>query len=399
MNIRLTNRGEDGLASIIIVMTIIIVLALMTLGFTKLTDRELRQALDRELASQAYYAAESGLNDARLFIDDAVKNGSPIPSSSDCIDTSISPFFVPSISGSYNQPNDPNPSDNTVKYTCIILKTNPYDLIYDLKAGESKVFKMYVNPDESMNRIHFSWENKNYPADASGNINPGPLVVGNPPVGPLPQEGVAGQMDENSTGVLRATIYPIPEPFPSGPNTNSTLANLSRTFFMYPKFENTQDQIGSALYSTNGQLVDGRCNINSRVGTLPFTQGIGRYCNSMIDNVAGNSAAATKLYYIRLTALYKDLGVTIQAKHGTIPVQLQGAEAVVDVTGEGNDVLKRIHSRVPLQPYYNLTNEGLRSLETLCKRFRLPKIGPGTFDYGPAERDESVLSDPACLPN
>jgi Tfp pilus assembly protein PilX len=61
-------QNEQGLVAIVIVSTIIVILSLMTIGFSRIMDRELRQALDRELASQAHYAAESGLNDARRYV-------------------------------------------------------------------------------------------------------------------------------------------------------------------------------------------------------------------------------------------------------------------------------------------------------------------------------------------
>src|SRR3989344_3407673 len=46
-----------------------------TAGFIRLMSREYRQSLDQQLSTQALYAAESGINDARKSIADAVANG------------------------------------------------------------------------------------------------------------------------------------------------------------------------------------------------------------------------------------------------------------------------------------------------------------------------------------
>src|ERR1039458_10050844 len=66
MQARLTKIKDDqsGFASIVIASVIILVLSLITVGFAQLMQREQRSALDRQLSSQAYYAAESGINDA-----------------------------------------------------------------------------------------------------------------------------------------------------------------------------------------------------------------------------------------------------------------------------------------------------------------------------------------------
>ena len=57
-------KDERGMVAIMIAMFLMIILSLITLGFLRLMQREQRQALDNSLSTQAYYAAESGINDA-----------------------------------------------------------------------------------------------------------------------------------------------------------------------------------------------------------------------------------------------------------------------------------------------------------------------------------------------
>jgi hypothetical protein len=60
-------RREGGFVSIIVCMIIMTILSLITIGFAQIMAREQRQALDRQLSSQAFYAAESGVNDALML--------------------------------------------------------------------------------------------------------------------------------------------------------------------------------------------------------------------------------------------------------------------------------------------------------------------------------------------
>jgi hypothetical protein len=122
-------KNEHGLVSIITVTLIVIILALMTAGFAKIMDRELRQSLDRELATQANYAAEAGLNDARNYIANAANSDT----AGGCLDTKnltaqTLPYFAPNGSIS-------NGLGDLVKYTCINIDTNPNELSYDIPAG------------------------------------------------------------------------------------------------------------------------------------------------------------------------------------------------------------------------------------------------------------------------
>jgi Tfp pilus assembly protein PilX len=62
--------NQSGIVSLIIVAILAIVLGLVAIGFSQLTNRELKQAGDRELNAQAFYAAESGVNDALAYLQD-----------------------------------------------------------------------------------------------------------------------------------------------------------------------------------------------------------------------------------------------------------------------------------------------------------------------------------------
>jgi Tfp pilus assembly protein PilX len=557
-------KNQNGLVSIIIVTVVISILALMTIGFARVTDRELRQSLDRKLGSQANYAAESGLNDARAYIADKIATGGDPSTSGNCLDTqnpaSLPAQFVRngSISGKYNS----SSTDNLIRYTCVIINSKPSELTYKIPAGQSKIFK--VVPDGgNLENLYFSWEN----ADGSTGFLPG----GSPPV-QLPTEA---QMN-GKTGVLRSTIYSIPLSAATSKASdvqNTDLANASRTFFFYPNSSASAGLVNTVPTTSNGAVTMGNCNIGNDASPspviLPNKQATPRYCNSKVTglytpppppsavpatsvrvtgqleghrgfrnitmrfvaregaqtatifsqtynpntfdpaagsgsctqpgdagqgqldfgitsslppgftnpnievyfdgfddwNVAGvpgdnnvivdsvhitygNGAIgiahivpnflgepyrqcapgfstwrnsnppsipapgpdlnAPLFYYVRLTALYSTLNVSIQGSTGISgpeqSVKIKEAQAVVDVTAQGNDVLKRLQARVGLTPEvnYDYPNYALQSMDTLCKRLRLPqqRASSDPNPYGTARIDDPPGggTDVACQP-
>jgi hypothetical protein len=80
-------------------------------------------------------------------------------------------------------------------------------------------------------------------------------------------------------------------------------------------------------------------------------------------------------YYVKLTALYRDLVVSLQGTDVSgASVSFNNAQATIDVTAKGNDVLKRLVSKSPLVPDYNFPQFALESMDTLCKRIRVEQL-------------------------
>jgi hypothetical protein len=539
-------REEQGLVSIIVVTLVVIILALMTTGFAKVMDRELRQSLDRELAVQANYAAESGMNDARNYI-----ANTPDPDTSgDCLQTtSLSATQTPYFTGNGSVSSG---AGDLVQYTCVNIDTKPKELVYDIPAGTSRVLKV-VPVSGNLSNLFFSWNNK--AADASTNATTLPSL------GTYPTESYMSALANlQATGVLRATIYPVPA---SGITGDADLESLAKTYFMYPS---AGGGIGQASFNNNGLSVPGNCNqANFTTSPLPFKDSK-HFCNSKITNmsppappppaapnptsvtvsmrleghpgfasvryrvvatqpglpdlvlgdqtvdpssfpstgsascgIAGNGAqrfsnlnpnypipaaynnptirvdyvstddwdpvvgdnnvivnnihiiysngannaisptfsnawpGSTSLplgmcgtgssywqdssppgapapaasgyafYYVKLTALYRDLTVSVQGTDGTnTSLKFKKAQAVVDVTAKGNDVLKRLQAHIALDPNYDYPENALQSMDSLCKRLRVPLGTGGPADYQPATIDDVFggvnNSDGACKP-
>src|SRR4051812_31465613 len=106
-------KNEDGLVALLVVGILIILLSLVTVAFTKLMGREARQSLDRVLSTQAYYAAESGINDARDYLN---KHPNALLSTSSGCSTLVNLGYPPFLGV--------NHTDDVNKVTCVVADTS-----------------------------------------------------------------------------------------------------------------------------------------------------------------------------------------------------------------------------------------------------------------------------------
>jgi Tfp pilus assembly protein PilX len=377
---RLDTGNQDGIASLLIVMILMTVLALISIGFSVLMNREVRQSLDRQLSSEAYYAAESGVNDARDYL--ASGSASSFNTCNNWPGTAKN--FV---SDATNGTGDIS-GDGISKYTCLSVQTQPKELSYTVNKGQSIVIQLSGGDLAQLSKLYFSWQN----AAPYGGSGPQPLAG----LGSFPQEP---SVSSDNTGALRVGIYPTVSDCNDSDNhgprkarfaavTDSTDAILecaARNYFLYP---NSATNVSNAVNYTaaidDGKTVAGNCDAAGvRPPTTFKNQATPAYCSSVVNGLypvsgsAGTNTAAA--YFIRLTALYQNLTVFIQAAdNSSTPkaLAIANAEAVVDATGSGNDVLRRIQVRVPLQQS-NVDSYGLQSMESVCKLFRNDVIRPG----------------------
>lgn len=356
---------QSGVVSLIVVSILTVVIALVAVGFSKLMDREVRRSLDNELSAQAYYSALAGLNDARAYLADC-QTGSVNPSCgfSGCKNWPSlgNSYFVSDLSG----------GQNLAKYSCIGINTTPNELIYTINPGQSVTFAV---SQPSMAKMYFGWEKTSY------QTAPQPLG----PFTSLPQQTA---LATDATGLLRVGLYPIPNG--NNPTTNAALTNLSRTYFLYPDASSTAGQVGTTSPSSNGDFVHGYCHANN-TNPVSNTEAAGRYCNSVITGLNGGAYA----YYVHLTAEYTPLIVTIQTttNGNNADIPFSNVQAVVDVTGQGTDVLQRIRARIDLSSAYETPDYGIQSMLAVCKGYEINV--PSQGQYGGSTVD-TYNGDNAC---
>jgi Tfp pilus assembly protein PilX len=341
-------RQERGLASIVITLFLMIVISLIVIGFAKITRREQRQALDRQLSTQAFYAAETGVNDAIKVI-----KSYPGEVRSKCDGTGAGTHLA-----ALNGQIDPA---NQLAYTCLLVTPVPASLVYDNVNTDASTVIPVKAQSGSIGQIKFNWQ------DIDGGASYSDCSASNN----FPSSWPTTNCD---AGILRIDLVPT-----SGGLSYSGLMTNSFTVFFYPKTSGT----GTVAYSTSetganakGQVVTATCNSSG--------------CTATVTGLSGSE------YYVRARSIYKSnkLTVTAQTISGGSDLALTGAQTLIDATGKANDVLRRISVR------YNMTNLStgvpsfaIQSRDSICKRL---VVGPGvaTADITGLSGDTSP-----CQPN
>ena len=351
--IKLQDR-QEGLVAIIVTMVVMIILTLVVVGFARLMRREQRQSLDNQLNTQAFYAAETGINDAI----EALKSDPTLDTGGTCGTAGVS-----------------NVLDASTKYSCLIVNSAPTSLEYsDIGTDYPRVIP--IKPiGGGMNQINFSWQAKDGSADFDCPDGPGGL--GSPDLPPTSAWTCA-------TGMIRLDLVEITPG--SGAGWRNKLNDGLRTLFLYPTVSGATPTPYSVTAET-GKIVPVACNSGMAL----------RYCQVNITSLSPASD-----YYIRIMSLYRSSAVTIQGfKPGGggagVVVRLSGAQALIDSTGRATDVLRRMQVRVSLDSLNNSSGSGngpvpsVNGLQTASKICKL-------YVYIPAPAAQVIQndSDPDC---
>ncbi len=328
-------QKQDGMVSILITIILLIVVSLIVLGFAQIARRNQRQAVDRQLSTQAFYAAETGINDVRSLIKTAINNGTAVPAKTDCTNGSgaTAAFYSalqPTLSAA-----------NNVSYTCVMVNTAPPTLQYDDIGYPSTVVPVKSSNGANIDRIQLTWQSKD------GTAHP---ATGCPAsAGSFPTTG-AWTATNCGYGVLRVDLVPT-----GGTLTMSGLQDNTMTSFFVPTSGGTTTVAYPAASpaSRNGSnLVAATCTDTG--------------CTM---NITGLNADQ---YYMRLSSIYKNVRLQVNATDSSNnKLSLQGAQAMIDSTGKAQDILRRVQVRVPLTGSggNQLSDYAIQTTDAVCKRF------------------------------
>jgi Tfp pilus assembly protein PilX len=341
------------MVSIMVTMVLMIVISLIVLGFAQISRRNQREALDRQLSTQAFYAAETGINDAHKLISDAIAAGSTITAKPNCDNTGAYSTLVDTLDAAAN-----------VKYTCLTVNPNPTSLVYSNISSTSAIMPVKSADGSNLNTIKLTWQAK----------------TGTTPINNCPTS-TNNVFTKNNTnwqcgyGVLRFDLVPT-----AGAGLNAdNLRKATMTSFVVPQ------RTGGSILPINYQA--GSANTNNRYGLR---------CDNTNCTLTINTAGANSNYfYMRVSSLYKDVSLQIGATNAAGgAVKLEGAQAVIDATGKAQDVLRRIQVRLPLQSQSenSLPDYAIESTDAVCKRFA---VMSGYFDNLTAG---ITSTNPLCQP-
>jgi Tfp pilus assembly protein PilX len=321
-------RSELGMVSIMTTMVLIIVISLIVLGFAQLSRRNQRQALDRQLSTQAFYAAESGVNDVREILNDAVAAGQVIPEKTTCTGTA---------GGFYNLATDIDTAAN-IKYSCVLVDATPTVLRYNNVSTTSIIVPVISADSSPINSIQMDWQSK---------------ITGNPISGC--GNTIATIPDTASWtcgyGMLRFDLVP------TNGNFNTTdLLNRNMTSFVYP-LTSGGDADGRIAYAA------GNSNPQTKVGVNCTSTG----CRLTVTGGLGQNS-----YHMRITSQYRNAALQVRALNGSgTAMEIRGAQALIDATGRAQDVLRRVQVSVPINgsSENQVGDYAVQTTDSICKRF------------------------------
>jgi len=329
-------QNEGGFASLVVGLVLVLVLALLTVGFAQLTRHEQQQALGNELATQAYYAAESGINDTIKGIED---NSPSIVSNANV------------NSGQCLNPPTVLSFANDVSYTCVLLNLKTPDIEYtNIAVGGSE--SIVVSTNAALSSLNIDWGS----SDGHNSYNT-----------PYPKFTQTANWNTGGTnpidypGVLQFSITPLYS------LNRTSLINNTYTIYAYPNNANPPTVDYSTATANQGAVYSGVCNSTN----TPYA------CSVTIHNLP----AAGGPYLIHFLNFYDKSKVDITGKTGAGPTLasavFSGGQAQIDVTGKAQDVLKRLQVRVPLNSIGNLPNYAIEA-QNICKRM---ETQPGTTTF------------------
>jgi Tfp pilus assembly protein PilX len=352
----LHKQSESGFAAFAVTLILTIVLSLIVLGFAANSRAEQSRTLETQLNAAAYYAAESGINDAYNIIKTDLKNGTAIPTELTCSGSYLS-VTAPATSGTLATGS--SSGEGSVAYTCLLV--NPYPSVLEYRpvdAGQGQVVPLFgenSGAPEAISSITINWQEDGV----------SPLAFTGCP--PSTENTFSALSTWASNANCTAGVLQVDIVLASGWSSVSSLQSATKTVFLEP--QNTNETAPQPVI--NGNIIPASCT--------PSTG-----CTVTLDappSPSSSSCSAGGCYYLRLVPIYDNADISVTPN--TSVTGLINAQAAIDSTGRASDQLKRIQEYVSINQVGNNTSDipvnALQSQTGVCKVF---SARPG-FTSGP----------------
>lgn len=326
---------EDGFASVVIALTMIIVLALLVVGFSQLARREQQSALTKQLSTQAQYAAETGINDIRKLIESGEIYGLANLNTEKCVE------------GEQIDALKQVSANTGVSYSCAIVKTLVKDIKFSgLGVDSSQVINFQATDASGVPRALSSLRMEWTSEGASTSSFPASKTL-------PPQSEWKNGSNQPYPSVIQFALTPYNE----NSLSRSGLASSTATSYLYPASTSTGLNYNSHIGGGAGGIAQAGCSSNK--------------CSITMTNLP----AGADMYLMHLINIYVKSDMVITGKYmeggSEHDAYFKGAQAMVDVTGKSRNVLKRLQVRIPLTPNAVATLPGYAlEAQNICKRMK-----------------------------
>lgn len=335
------SRKQQGFVSILVAAMIMVILSLITIGFTRVMQNEQRQVLDRQLSRQAIYAAESGINDVHT----ALKNYPNLPNEKTTCDVTgqVGGQDNPAVNGGIID------SMANVAYTCVLYDKTPTELIYSISSNESKIVELKTDSSLAFKTLNIDWSSSEQTNNdvsllpvcgASADTFPGSRA------GTLPilRLDLTNTTTLNRNSLISGTDYMYLVPCSGGASTTHTFPTDTA-----PK----------------GQIVQVSCFAGQDMPCRLVINGLG---------------SAT--YVARIKPVYDGAKVTITGKDSADnSVGFKQAQTSIDVTARASDVIRRLRVSIPFSNIDGMPESVFQSFDGVCKVMAVDAVSvPATIN-------------------
>lgn len=383
------NTNQYGFASLVVAFILILVMSLLTVGFAQIARREQQSALDKQLANQAYYAAETGVNEIKAQIPalTAAWNAGTINANS-CLGA---PYIQKPSIGNPNVGVIDQASD--VTYTCALVNVAPPTLVStNTSTPGSTSTNFTFSTVGALNTFTFSWGS----ADTPTNNTPTPISVCNSGCAPTQATWQA----YHSPAVVQLSITPLG----TSTMTRGALINNTFTTYLYPTLAfggNLYGRgwcpvpVGTISYAADSQSVT---SCNAQITAANYTAANTTYPFSVTIDLTPASPQPGESWLVHYVNYYDSITSCIQAgttggcltsnSASSSTTNFTGSEILVDVTGKAKNVVKRLVEYLPVSSSSTTTTastaNGISTVPPFavdsgnaCKEFATNPSAPG----------------------
>jgi Tfp pilus assembly protein PilX len=318
---------EQGFVAIIVAALIMIILSLITIGFTRIMQREQRQVIDRQLSRQAIYAAESGINDIYRGLQNNVNL--PAEKTTCSVTDDVGGQPNPAVNGGVIDDNA------NVAYTCALYDKTPDVLNYSVATDESNVVELKPESGVAFGSLVFKWGNEE---SRDNDIDSLPQCGVNANVFPSsrPSNVPIIRLDLTNTSVL---------------SRNSLIDNTDYLYFVPCRNGAPGMTTYVFLSGEQGKVVEVGC-VESQDSPCEVT-------------INGLNALS---YVARIRTVYSSARLSISGVDvASNPVQFRQAQTSIDVTAKASDVVRRLRVSIPLTSANNPPEAVFQVFDGVCK--------------------------------
>lgn len=378
---RLGVRSESGVVSILTVIFFMIFVSILTIGFIKIVNDDQIQATDSDLSASALTAAQSGVEDGkRLLL--FCRTQATTPQLRTACDNALSGTQCDSVTGQASLMTaldidlDAN-GDGIVsanpeylqRYTCMNIQTVTDSIEgIQVEKGTSEIIPL-LPASPTFNEITFSWH-------ATATDRDGPVNAANLRTGQLlPAEN-------QWNGAPAAVGLQLVAYRKTGIDL-STFQQDTRSLFLLPGRDAAPSLQTINLNAFDVRDADPNSATEMRPQLARCTSGTtSEYaCTMTLRDLPYNPAVYN--YYLRVSSLYAPTYIKVGLSLNGNPIQIDGIQPMIDVTGRANDVFRRVQTRVQFDSSVFLPQFALETGD-ICKNMFVT--------------DSSITSSDLCNP-